>query len=61
MKIYANDTFCLYVGFLMAFIGFVATGIAIAQAEGKEAIGLACCLIGISIQFMAFQSKPSDK
>jgi len=64
-KVYANDTFCLYLGLVLAFAGlfmvFVVPlfmrGAEISTVIDADMMGIALILLGISIQMMSFQRK----
>lgn len=60
MRIWVNDTFCLYLGWFLVFFGFML----IAPSEIDPILfrlGLGLIGLGISTQLMAFQRKPKDK
>ena len=69
MKVYANDTFCLYAGLALVFIGvffvwlspFIAETYTIRTTLDVALSGFATIALGISIQLMSFQRQPEDK
>ena len=63
LKIYANDTFCLYIGwFLVAFGSLLLMSIGLWKDTTVVGFaGLGAIMLGISTQLMAFQKNPKDK
>ena len=63
MKVYANDTFSLYAGWLLVAFGSLLL-MSIGYWENTLEIGfvgLGAIMLGVATQLMAFQRQPNDK
>lgn len=56
MKVKANDTFCLYLGWVLCVLGFLMLVIGVSEPKVLP-MGIGIQLLGIASQLMAFQDK----
>ena len=63
MKVWANDTFCLYIGWFLVAIGAFFVWLSPISEESIYVAlsGFAMIALGIATQLMAFQRQPTIK